>query len=142
MSLCKSLAQKIIEDKFKPDIILGISRGGWVPARYVCEYLGTGSIASIGVKSYEVPGKKKKPVITEKAGIDIKDKQVLIVEDIVDTSDTIKALKKYLSQLKPAKIKFASLHCKPRAKVKPDYYADKTGLWVVYPWEFRGDDKS
>lgn len=66
-------------------------------------------------------------------------KHVLLVEDIVDTGLTIKFLKEYLSQRKPASLKVAALLDKPsRRKVQvsvdylgfevPDYFVVGNGL--------------
>jgi len=37
VALCKALAEKVKKSKFRPDIIIGISRGGWIPARFLSD---------------------------------------------------------------------------------------------------------
>ena len=58
---------------------------------------------------------------------------LLILDDIVDSGKTFEVLQKECSVPK-----YAALHYKNTATVKPDYYgeeiADDFG-WVVYPWE-------
>lgn len=54
----------------------------------------------------------------------VKDRHVLVVEDIVDTGITVKFLMDYLKKQKPASLKLCALTDKPsrrRVKVKIDY---------------------
>ena len=50
---------------------------------------------------------------------DIKGKDVLIVEDILDTGTTLSYLKDYLAQREPASIKLCTLFDKPARRKKP-----------------------
>ena len=54
----------------------------------------------------------------------IKDRRVIIIEDIIDTGNTIKRLVEDLGKMEPADIKVATLLFKPQAvkcDIKPDY---------------------
>ena len=141
-SSCKSLAGQVKKDRFKPDFIIGIAKGGWVPARFMGDYLGVDCVASIGCSSYHGQSKTKKPEITEKLGLDIKGLEVLVVDDIADSGESLEAAKQYLLALNPKKLKFATLHYKQHSKFKPDYYAEETSAWIVYPWEMAEDARS
>lgn len=81
-------------------------------------------ISFIRLKSYE--GMGSTGVVKEVIGLseDIKDRTVIVVEDIVDTGNTIDRLLKTLREKQPAEIKVATLLFKPDAlkcDVKPDY---------------------
>ena len=81
-------------------------------------------ITFIRLKSYE--GMASTGVVKEVIGLseDIKDRTVIIVEDIVDTGKTIHNLLEDLKKKQPAKLKVATLLFKPQAlecDVKPDY---------------------
>jgi hypoxanthine phosphoribosyltransferase len=83
-----------------------------------------GEITFIRLKSYEGTGSTG--VVKEVLGLkeDIKDRTVIIVEDIVDTGNTIAKLMADLRAKQPADIKVATLLFKPEAlqvPVKPDY---------------------
>jgi hypoxanthine phosphoribosyltransferase len=50
------------------------------------------------------------------------DSNILIVEDIVDTGNTVLFLKENFRKFNPKSIKVASMLYKPTSKVKPDFY--------------------
>lgn len=81
-------------------------------------------ITFIRLKSYE--GMGSTGVVKEVLGLseNIKDRKVIVVEDIVDTGNTIHRLVNDLRRMEPADVKIATLLFKPEAlkcDVKPDY---------------------
>ncbi len=81
-------------------------------------------ITFIRLKSYEGTGTTG--VVKEVMGLseNLKDRRVIIIEDIIDTGNTIKRLIEDLKKQEPADIKVASLLFKPQAvqcNVAPDY---------------------
>ena len=83
-------------------------------------------ITFIRMKSYE--GTQSTGIIKHIYGLqeDIKDRTVVIVEDIVDTGFTMQNLKKQLEEKNPKEIKVATLLFKPdslQCDVKLDYVA-------------------
>ena len=83
-------------------------------------------ITFIRMKSYE--GTQSTGIIKQIYGLqeDIKDRTVVIVEDIVDTGFTMQNLKKQLEEKNPKEIKVATLLFKPdslQCDVKLDYVA-------------------
>ena len=71
--------------------------------------------------------------ITKDLSRDIEGKDVIIVEDILDSGITLSYLKKYLANRKPASIRIVTLLDKP-ARRKTDIKADYSGFTV--PDEF------
>ena len=62
--------------------------------------------------------------VVQRLRTDIKNRHVLVVEDIVDTGNTLSYLLKYLSRKKPASLKLCALTDKPsrrKVPVKIDY---------------------
>jgi len=134
--LCEELAGKIRESGFKPHVIVGIARGGWIPARLLSDRLLIANLASMRTEFYEDVGKtKKEPEITQCVSADVKGKSVLLVDDVSDTGLSLLTAKKHLEGAGAREIKIATLHYKPLSKVKPDFYAQETTDWLVYAWE-------
>ncbi|MBN2478560.1 phosphoribosyltransferase [Candidatus Micrarchaeota archaeon] len=135
IALSKKVCGDIKKD-FEPDIIIGVSRGGLVPARLFSDYLDNSNVAIIRVELYTGVGtKNEKPVIIHPLQADIKGKKVLVVDDVSDSGESMAAVRDYLAEKNPGEIKFASLHYKPQSKFRPDYYAETTDKWIIYPWE-------
>ena len=131
------LALKILESKFLPDVIIGISRGGLPVARFLSDLLEVKEITTIGVGFYKgINETEKKPSLTQKLNYDIKEKKVLLVDDVSDSGKSMKFTLKYLSNFQASSIKTATIHYKPHSIYKPDYYIVETSDWIVYPWEY------
>jgi len=131
-----SLAEKIQRDNFHPDLIVGICRGGWMPARVMSDLLGNPKLANISVEFYvDVAKTKGKPVLTQPLSAPVKGKKVLILDDVADTGKTLKLVKEHLFSKGAEKVKIATIYYKPWSIVMPDYYEKKTKRWVVFPWE-------
>ncbi|MHB1908243.1 MAG: phosphoribosyltransferase [Nitrososphaerales archaeon] len=136
------LAQKLIYDqeKFavpKVDVIIGISRGGLVLTRTMSDLLGIDNVMIIRSEYYTDVGKvRSRPVISQKIQGDIKGKNVLLVDDVADSGESLLEIKKYLKTKHPKSLVIATLYLKPWSKLVPDYYVAKTSAWVIFPWEW------
>jgi len=134
--LCKKLAHKIKEKGFDRRIFIGLSRGGLVPLRLLSDYLGIDEIHVVRVKFYEKVGKTKaKPKIMHGVQFDIAGKDVLIVDDIADTGESITAAVNHLKERGAKSIAVATLLKKPHSKIAPDLFVKETSAWVIFPWE-------
>ena len=88
------------------------------------EFDGDAEIAFIRLKSYEGTGSTG--VVKEVLGLtdDIEGRTVIVIEDIIDTGNTIVKLVDDLKKKNPKEIKIATLLFKPeslKVDVKPDY---------------------
>lgn len=133
------LAQTIKKDGYKPDVIVALARGGYVPARLLCDFLDIENLLSIQSQHWTEAAKaEEKAIIKFPYTIDLSDYKVLIVDDIVDTGDSLKlALEHITSKWRPAEAKTAALQwISSVAKFKPDYYyiEVKDWTWFQYPW--------
>ncbi len=133
------LVQKIKKSKIEFDAILGISRGGLVPAMLLSDQLDQHNISTIRMRLY-VNGKKLEQLqILDWPSRSLDGKTVLIVDDVSDTGETLVQLKKWLSDKKLAGFKIACLHTKSKTKLKPDFYSRQLKGWICYPWNKRED---
>lgn len=136
--LSYKLCDQIIKEKFKPDVIVGIMRGGWVPARIILDMLDVELLAALEIKFYKGLGEvRERPVLTQPLVVNIRDKKVLIVDDVIDTGKSISIAVETLKLYGPSQVKIAALVVKPWSILNPDYYALKSDAWVIFPWEIR-----
>ncbi|MEJ2771367.1 MULTISPECIES: phosphoribosyltransferase [unclassified Stygiolobus] len=139
------LAEIIKEDKYQPDVIIAIARGGLVPARIVADVLGVMDVLSIKVEHWvETASHTPQAKVKYAYRLDLSGKKTLIVDDITDTGDSVELAKKYVSEnFSPAVTKTATMqYIKPVAKVKPDYVASivEDWTWFMYPWNYWEDE--
>ncbi|MCG2909440.1 MAG: phosphoribosyltransferase, partial [Stygiolobus sp.] len=77
------LAEMIKEDKFQPDVIIAIARGGLVPARILADVLGVMDVLAIKVEHWvETASHVPEAKIKYPYKVDLSGKKVLIVDDI------------------------------------------------------------
>jgi len=139
--LSKIVAKRIIESNYIPDMIIGLARGGWVFSRILCDYIGVKDLLSLKVEHWGITAspdgeaKLKYPLNTDLTG-----KQILVVDDITDTGESLLKAIEHIKSLKPSTIKAAALLHIEGSKFVPDYFAEEiTWRWVVFPWNFIED---
>jgi|TARA_B100001971_G_C18200380_1_gene544181 hypoxanthine phosphoribosyltransferase len=134
--LSEELAQMIIDSGYEPDVVVAISRGGFDPARILCDQLGIRRLASVQVEFYSgVQDTAEKPRIVYPLNADVRGKSVLLVDDVSDTGVSLEAAKAHVLEGGPGDLRVATLHIKPWISFRPDYHASETEAWIVYPWE-------
>lgn len=135
--LCWQLAQKICDSGFRPELLVAISRGGYVPARYLCDFLGISALTSIKVQHY-APGAEKQHRAWIKYPLSgrIEDQRVLLVDDVNDTGDTLIAALEHLRGFGARQIRTAVLHEKLTTGRRADYRVVEVRdwHWIIYPW--------
>ncbi len=132
--MCRALAKKV--SAFKPDWIVGVSRGGLVPARLLSDYLDNSNVSIIRIEFYKTIGETRDfPTISQPLQVDVKGKRVLIVDDVADTGRSLAVAKEHIKRAGASEVKIAVLHQKPKSIVRPDFYIGTTGAWIIYPWE-------
>lgn len=139
-SMCFEVYYQIHRDNFKPEVVIGISRGGLVPLGYIVgeNMLNIRTIRTINVQSYS--DEKKRSAIQIPFALHTEDlknfKSILIVDDLVDSGKTMEHVIQILREDLPGTtIKIATLFYKNTSCIEPDYYAEETEDWIVFPWE-------
>jgi len=140
-NLSRQLARQIQADHFCPDVVIAIARGGFVPARLLCDYLDIYNLTCIRIAHYTGTDKTGQARLSIPLNIDIRGMSVLLVDDVDDTGDTLQLALTHLHSFSPALIRIAVLHHKTVASVVPDYYAEKVThwRWITYPWAITED---
>jgi hypoxanthine phosphoribosyltransferase len=140
--LAKVLARKIKASGYRPDLVIAVGRGGYVPARILCDHLLQNMLTSVKVEHWGTAAEKKEgAVIRFPLCTDIRGKRVLIVDDVTDTGETFEALVEYVKGLGPGEVRTAVLQHKEVSSFIPDYFAEVCPVWrwIVYPWALHED---
>lgn len=125
-------------------IFLGVLNGSFLfTADLVREFEGDCEVSFIRMASYEGTNTTGKVNTVMGLKESLKDRHVIIIEDIVDTGNTIEALYTLLEKEEPASLKVATLLYKPKAYQKEipiDYVAITVGneFLVGYGLDYDG----
>jgi hypothetical protein len=140
--LARTLALRIKQSRFRPDLVIAIGRGGYVPARVVCDFLLHDMLTSIKVEHWGRAAEEKVSVnIRFPLSVDIKDQTVLVIDDVTDTGKTMDMAISYLRSLNPREIRTAVLQHKVSSQYRPDYFGreEQEWRWIIYPWAVHED---
>ena len=143
------LGLDILESGFEPTLIIAIWRGGTPVGMAVQEILAYCGVASdhIAIRTSSYVGVDQRgAVAVHGLNYIIKkvchDDRVLIVDDVFDTGNTIKAVIDELSRRArgntPEDIRIAVPWYKPtrnETDIVPDYFLRETAEWLVFPHE-------
>jgi hypoxanthine phosphoribosyltransferase len=134
--LLLDLASRIRSADFKPDVIVGVSRGGWAPARIMSDLLENPEMANVKAEFYQgIAETKGEPSITQPVSVSVKGKKVLVVDDVADTGKSLALVREHLKEQGAADVKIAAIYYKPWSIVTPDWFERKTSRWIIFPWE-------
>lgn len=131
------LARTLMEASESFDIVLAIARGGMLPGRLICDFLNIGHLSSLQIRHYEAgASQREKAVILDPVRIDIKGRNVLLIDDVNDTGNTLQAAVSHVQELHPARLKTAVIHEKSTTGFKADYAVEylEEWRWLIYEW--------
>ncbi len=136
--LLLKISEQICSVSFSPEVIVGVSRGGWIPARVLSDLLGNSNLASVKVECYsDIATRKAQAKLTQCISTSVMGRRVLVVDEIADSGSSLSVVLSHLKQEGAREIKSAVVYLKPNSAFKPDFYAKKTTCWVTFPWEIR-----
>jgi hypoxanthine phosphoribosyltransferase len=140
-----SIAERISSDYQDADLVLvGVLKGAFI---FMADLIRQLSLEKITVDFVQLAsygsGSETSGVITVMKDIstDIRDKDVLIVEDILDSGITLSFLVKHLERLKPRSVKTCTLidkHERRQVDIQADYACHRveSGFLVGYGLDF------
>ena len=122
--------------EFTPDIIVGVARGGLIPAVRISHISNNTLLRVVDVKFYtDIDKRQEKPNIAVPLLENIKNLNVLIVDDVADTGKTLVEVKKHVIEKEAKEVRIAVIAKKPHSIIDPDYYVFETDKWIIFPWE-------
>eukprot|EP01125_Pyxidicula_operculata_P007759 TRINITY_DN262_c0_g1_i4.p1 TRINITY_DN262_c0_g1~~TRINITY_DN262_c0_g1_i4.p1 ORF type:complete len:189 (-),score=36.10 TRINITY_DN262_c0_g1_i4:171-704(-) len=136
-----------IKEEFKPDFIVAIGGGGFIPARIIRTFLRV-PILAVSIEFYSdtsnktLDQPKKKQWIDEPNLAKLKGKRVLVVDEVDDTRTTLGFCVEELKKNEIGAVGVFVIHNKQKTKratldSSVSYYSgsDIPDHWLEYPWE-------
>tara|TARA_B100000945_G_scaffold106222_1_gene84114 strand:- start:431 stop:892 length:462 start_codon:yes stop_codon:yes gene_type:complete len=129
-----TLCREIVLDKFDPDVIVGLSRGGLTPGVMMSHWMEK-PFKAIKASLRDFP--EWEDYLPRKT-----DERVLIVDDICDSGETFFKIRKHINERKEngVDVRFATLWWNSECNFEPHYYVnecqkDTNKIWIHFPWE-------
>lgn len=124
-------------ENFEFDYILGIFQGGYIVAQSIADFFPDAKIGGIKV------GEEEGVFFTDEIGgdRDLSNKHVLLVDEVVESGNTLIACKKILAEKCVTNIKTACMYLYANSRVKTNFYgelfAEKQN--IIFPWRYLRD---
>ena len=126
----KTLAAKI-KASGEYDKIIAVSRGGLIPAGIISYELDIRNTQAVNISSYDDNKQRTSSEIEIKCEDFKSDQKTLIIDDLSDTGQTFRLLRKMFPLAT-----LASVYTKPQGSKYVDIYAeDIPDAWIVFPWD-------
>ena len=127
-----------------PETIVGLTRGGWVPARLLCDRLGVHRLVSLRAQHWGVTATRDgAAALTEGISGPVAGEAVLVVDDITDTGESLALAVDHVRAARPKRVESAALLHIAGAKVVPTYFGEEIAraewAWIVFPWNYWED---
>lgn len=109
--------------------IVGIARGGLIPAAIIARELSIRLVDTVCVSSYTIRTQGEISILKEISG---DGEGCLIIDDLVDTGKTAKVVRKMLP-----KAHFAAVYAKPEGRAYVDTFITEVSqdTWILFPWD-------
>lgn len=142
LELSDIVTEKILNANFEPNIIVGITRGGWIPSMLLSDRLQVKDLLSVRIQHWGITAEKDKNAkIVVPIKKNLSGKKVLLVDDLTDTGESMLLAKNHAYELNAKEVKTATLIHKEQSLFEPDFYAKKIEkwVWVILPWNIYED---
>jgi xanthine phosphoribosyltransferase len=109
--------------------IVAVTRGGLVPAAIVARELDIRLVDTICIQSYDDRSQGRLEILKPVSG---DGQDLLIIDDLVDTGITAKAVREMLP-----KAHFATIYAKPAGRPQVDTFVTEVSqdTWILFPWD-------
>ncbi|MDD9301619.1 MAG: xanthine phosphoribosyltransferase [Desulfobacter sp.] len=125
----KALSWRLHDRDRKWKGIVAVTRGGLVPAAIIARELSIHLIDTICITSYDWQNQGEATILKPMEG---DGKDLLIIDDLVDTGSTAKLVREMLP-----KAYFATVYAKPAGKPLVDAHVTEVSqdTWILFPWD-------
>jgi hypoxanthine phosphoribosyltransferase len=134
---CKKIFLQAKKQNYTPDVLLGISVGGLFPTVHLARLFNTKNVVSIAVKSYDKNKRGKIEVINFPSKDILKNKNILIVDEILDSGKTLEFISSlFIKKFQVKSVKTATIYVnKNNCAFFPDFYVKTNTKWLLFPWD-------
>ncbi|MCD6371038.1 MAG: phosphoribosyltransferase [Thermoplasmata archaeon] len=140
----KDIVKKVAASGYSPEIVIGLARGGLVPARLIADYLNIKDLYAVKTEHWGItatPDGKAK--LAQGLQVSIEGKRVLVVDDITDTGQSLRLAVEHIKGHNPSQLRSATLLHITHSKYVPDYYSEEVPedrwTWFIFPWNVYED---
>ena len=132
----RELAQAVADDGYRPDLVLGIARGGLLVCGALGYALGVKNTFTMNVEFYTgVDERLDVPIMLPPTpdAVDLAGLKVLIADDVADTGKTLEIVRDFCAD-HVAEARMAVIYEKPWTVIRPDFVWRRTEAWIDFPW--------
>jgi hypoxanthine phosphoribosyltransferase len=131
--LCRALAMRVGQS-YEAEAVVGIARAGVIPAAVLASILRV-DFYSMRISRWDGEDRvRERPAILSAAPPQIRDKRVVVVDEVTTSGETFRLALAALRDAGPTEIRTATVFKRPRGYV-PDFFALETDSTVVFPWD-------
>jgi uncharacterized protein len=136
----RTLAEHVLDDDYRPDMLLSIARGGLVVGGALAYALDVKNTFTMNVEFYvgvdeRLPVPMILPPVPEL--VDLDEARVLVVDDVADTGRTLALVNDFCAG-SVGETRVAVLYEKPKSIVRCEYVWRRTDRWIDFPWSAHG----
>lgn len=139
---CIKLCNKIQVSGYNVETVICVQRGGCIPGVIISHLLNVKEFYAVGIRTTTSEAIKsiryKQPILHIPDTLkNIERKNVLIVDDVTNTGNTLKYAKREILKYNPNQCLTAALiwDGDNSEECLADLYAQYSPFWVVFPWE-------
>ncbi|MHB1435833.1 MAG: phosphoribosyltransferase [Thermoplasmata archaeon] len=138
------LAELIRAQRDPPEVLVGVTRGGWVPTRLLSDRIGTRRVVSLRIQHWGVTATPSGAAeVTEELSGSVQGHRALIVDDIADTGESLHLARERVARAGARSVETAACLYITHAKLTPTYFAEEIDrshwVWIVFPWNYWED---
>lgn len=141
---CADIADKVRKMDYRPEVVIGLTRGGWVPARILCDELLIKKLYAVKTEHWGATANPDgNALLTQELITDVSNEKVLVIDDITDTGDSLKLAVNHVKEKNPAQVVSAALIHIGHSGYVPDVYSHTISsadwTWFIFPWNVHED---
>ncbi|EQD54499.1 xanthine-guanine phosphoribosyltransferase, partial [mine drainage metagenome] len=138
------LAERIRGQGDPPDVLVGVTRGGWVPTRLLSDRIGTRRVVSLRIQHWGVTATPSGAAeVTEELSGPVRGHRALIVDDIADTGESLHLARERVARDGALSVETAACLYITHSKLIPTYFAEEIDrsrwVWIIFPWNYWED---